>query len=134
MIIDLILDRKDGVEYDPREFYNEVMGYRDTFPELADPITMAMDEGNEEDVRNALKDYIDKAGYPAKLKDYIDSEDWLEYGWIVMMDYSTGGLYKIRARSDMSDNEEEELIKSKGLDPIVCSWMFTKDDEIEELR
>lgn len=134
MIIDLILDRKDGVEYDPREFYNEVMGYRDTFPELADPITMAMDEGNEEDVRNALKDYIDKAGYNSTLKDYIDSEDWLEYGWIIVMDYSTGDLYEIRARSDISDNEEEELIKSKGLDPDVCSWIFVKDDEIKELR
>lgn len=78
MIIDLILDRKDGGHYDAGKFYFGVMDYRNTFPTLSDPITLAMDYGTEEDVRKELCLYIDKCHYNAEIKDYINSVNWLK--------------------------------------------------------
>lgn len=77
MIIDLILDRKDGLRYNAREFYADVMMYGKTWPELAHPITRAMDEGEEEDVRRELCTYIDNAGYNPAIKEYVNSVCWL---------------------------------------------------------
>ena len=77
MIIDLILDRKDGQPYNAREFYNDVMQYAETWPELANPITRAMDEGDENDVRRELCAYIDNQDYNPAIKEYINSVQWL---------------------------------------------------------
>lgn len=77
MIIDLILDRKDGYKYNPKEFYNEVMDYGDTWPELANPITYAMDTGTDDDVKRELCGYVIKCGYNPKICDYINSVEWL---------------------------------------------------------
>lgn len=77
MIIDLILDRKDGAGYTPRDFYMEVMQYGRAFPNLAHPITMAMDAGNEQDVKTALCNYIDECDYNPQIKNYINSQNWL---------------------------------------------------------
>lgn len=79
MIIDLILDRKMSSEddYDPNIFYLKIMEYTDIFPDLSNPISRAMDEGEEEDVRSELCDYIDKCGYNPEIKDYIKSVRWL---------------------------------------------------------
>lgn len=78
MIIDLILDRKDGQQYNANEFYNDVMQYAETWPETANPITRAMDEGDENDVRRQLCAYIDEQQYNPEIKDYINSVQWLE--------------------------------------------------------
>lgn len=56
MIIDLILDRKDGKEYVPGDFYTGVMGYLDVFPEIVIPI----------------------GEYSRDICDYIKSVKWLE--------------------------------------------------------
>lgn len=77
MIIDLILDRKDGQPYNAREFYNDVMQYAETWPELANPIARAMDEGDENDVRRELCAYIDNQDYNPAIKEYINSVQWL---------------------------------------------------------
>lgn len=77
MIIDLILDRKDGCKYNAREFYFEIMEYASTFPELANPITQAMDSGTEQDVKNELCKYVLDCGYNPKICDYINSVKWL---------------------------------------------------------
>lgn len=73
MIIDCILDRKDGDPYSPEQFYRDVFEYGD----VGFDITRAMDGGTEQDVKNALKQYIDKQGYAPEIKDYIDSVEWL---------------------------------------------------------
>lgn len=73
MIIDLILDRKDGYRYNAHEFYGEVMEYG----EVGFEITCAMDEGTEEDVKNALCQYIDENEYNPEIKKYINSVNWL---------------------------------------------------------
>lgn len=77
MIIDLILDRKDGCAYCARDFYNDVMRYGNIWPALAHPITRAMDEGEEPDVKNALCAYVKTAGYNPAICDYINSVSWL---------------------------------------------------------
>lgn len=77
MIIDLILDRKDGQRYDAHDFYYNIMGYGEIWPNLADPITGAMDEGEEQDVKNALCAYIRNNDYNPAICDYINSVEWL---------------------------------------------------------
>ena len=63
MIIDLILDRKDGVEYDPKEFYTQVREYEEEFNNRYDDISRALDSGTEKDVKKALCHYIKNNGY-----------------------------------------------------------------------
>ena len=49
MLIDIILDRKDGQAYNSRAFYNACMGYAQTFP-CCLPVVRALDGGTEQDV------------------------------------------------------------------------------------
>ena len=80
MIIDRILDRKDGEPYDPREFYYDMLEYEHTFDFEGSgiKISKAMDYGEEEDVKRELCKYIDMMHYSADIKDYIKSVNWLE--------------------------------------------------------
>lgn len=73
MIIDCILDRKDGWKYTPKQFYLDVMGYG----EIGHEITRAMDAGTEEDVKQALCDYIEYNDYNMEICKYIRSVTWL---------------------------------------------------------
>jgi hypothetical protein len=83
MVIDVILDRQDDdtvwtddgpVPYSPEAFYRAIVDYGD----VAWGITRAMDSGTEADVKKALKQYITDNGYAERIKDYIDSVNWLE--------------------------------------------------------
>lgn len=80
MIIDLILDRRDSEEYNPRDFYKSVYEYFEIWPEICAPIIKAMDNGNEEDVRRELCNYIDRQGYNPEIKDYVNSVKWIYPG------------------------------------------------------
>jgi hypothetical protein len=71
MVVDCILDRKDGSPYNPREFYQDMLAYE------ANDISRAMDEGTEEDVKKALCDYIKFNDYNPAICDYINSVNWL---------------------------------------------------------
>lgn len=73
MIIDKILDRKDGELYKARDFYFNVLQYGST----GDEITRAMDGGTEDDVKKALCDYITGNEYNPQICDYIKSVEWL---------------------------------------------------------
>lgn len=73
MIIDLILDRKDGCTYTPEQFYSDCMCYG----EIGFNITRAMDSDNELKTKMALCDYILKQGYNTSIMDYINSQKWL---------------------------------------------------------
>lgn len=94
MIIDLILDRKDGTIilrreeyggpivqttpiYNAKRFYDDIMEYYDIFPEIIEPIAEAMDSGEEEDIKKTLKAYIINEEYDPNICDYIDSVSWL---------------------------------------------------------
>lgn len=73
MIIDLILDRKDGIPYSPREFYQSVMEYGP----IGHGIAEAMDSGEEEDVKRELATYIANNGYNPEIIDYTNRQEWL---------------------------------------------------------
>jgi hypothetical protein len=79
MLIDAILDRKYEREnrifrYDPRELYKYINGWAGG---LYDPVARAMDEGTEADVKKALCFYIGSQGYNKRIKDFVNSVDWL---------------------------------------------------------
>lgn len=78
MIIDLILDRRAGVEYSTIEFYKDLQGYGKVFGNLAWDIVRAMDEGIELYVKEALCKYIIDQGYNEKICEYINSVNWLD--------------------------------------------------------
>ncbi len=73
MIVDLILDRKDGEIYNPKKFYNNVMRYG----EIGYNITRAMDNDNEKQTKDNLKGYIIENRYNIDICRYIDSVKWL---------------------------------------------------------
>lgn len=73
MIIDLILDRKDGYNYNPKVFYHRVAEYGEIGSEIAE----ALDNGEEENVKSALRRYIHTNGYDMDIKNYINGVNWL---------------------------------------------------------
>lgn len=73
MIIDKILDRKDGDPYTPKQFYNDVVQYG----EPGFGIASAMDDGDDLDVKNELCAYIIDNDYNMAVCDYIRSVNWL---------------------------------------------------------
>lgn len=81
MIIDLILDRKDGETfgdvYDARQFYFDVLQYIYLTKDASSEITSAMDYGTDADVRASLCRYIDQNGYNPEIKNYINSRRWI---------------------------------------------------------
>lgn len=73
MIIDEILNRKEGEQYSPKEFYLYCLGYNAD----GDRISEAMDYGTEADVKKALCDYIEKSGYNPQICDYVNRVNWI---------------------------------------------------------
>lgn len=73
MVIDLILDRKDGKQYRASDFYRAVCEYGDIGHEIAE----ALDNGEESDVKKALCFYILGNDYNPDICAYVDSVDWL---------------------------------------------------------
>jgi len=78
MIIDLIIDRKDGHEYSARAFYSEVVAHNASNPTDSASIATAFRIGKEKMVRFALCNYIRENGYNEELCDYINSVEWLD--------------------------------------------------------
>lgn len=74
MVIDKILDRKDGLEYNAKQFYNDVSQYGD----IANEIALAMDEGEEVEVKRALNIYVVQNDYNPNICNYINSVNWLD--------------------------------------------------------
>ena len=77
MIIDLILDRKDGEAFGER--YNASQFYRDCvcYGSIGWDITRAMDYGTEKDVRRELCNYVTDNEYNPDICKYINSRNWL---------------------------------------------------------
>lgn len=77
MIIDIILDRKDGaISYDASKHLKAIYDYATDagMTELA----TAVDGGTEDDVKAALMCYIATCGYPLELLDYIARVRWTD--------------------------------------------------------
>lgn len=84
MVIDLILDRQyEIVElgedyYEPRKFYHACIGYNEVFEmDTIENIIKAMDYGTEDDVKNAICDYIIRAEYSTDICDFVRSVNWI---------------------------------------------------------
>ena len=73
MIIDLILDRKDGRPYTSGNFYRAVNRYHPHGVQIAD----ALEGGEEADVKKALCNYIKRHDYNPAIKKFINSVTWL---------------------------------------------------------
>jgi hypothetical protein len=74
MIIDLILDRKDGKEYKMKEFYNRVSEYGN------DDLASALDSGLNQDIEYELIKYTIDNGYDdidGNICNFIRKEKWL---------------------------------------------------------
>lgn len=74
MIIDAILDRKDGLPYTEKEaryIYNQA-----TFFGM-DYLARAFDIGTNEDCQKALAKYIDDNEYNESIKNYVFSVNWV---------------------------------------------------------
>ena len=75
MIIDIILDRKEGaIDYDAQTHLKAIYDYA-TDARMTELAT-AVDGGTEDDVKAALMCYISTCGYPLELLDYIASVRW----------------------------------------------------------
>lgn len=74
MLIDAILDRRDGVPYNAKKLYNYLFGSFKCY----EPVTYAMDYGTEEEVQEALCRYILEQDYNPDICSYIRSVKWLE--------------------------------------------------------
>lgn len=76
MIIDLILDRKDGKEYKMKEFYNRLSEYG----EIGQGIAGALDSGLNQDIGFELIKYIVDNEYDnvdGKICSFIRDVKWL---------------------------------------------------------
>lgn len=74
MVVDAILDRRAGVEWDfscLKYMYDTAVFF--DFTDLA----RAIDSGEEVDVKRELGRYIDRGGYNPEIKNYIQSVEWL---------------------------------------------------------
>jgi len=71
MIIDKILDRKGGGEYNARHFYNDMVTYGN------DKIALALDCGDNKDVQKQLNLYIIENDYNSNIIEYINSVEWI---------------------------------------------------------
>lgn len=77
MIIDIILDRKEGaIDYAPETHLKAIYDYA-TDAHMSD-IAAAVDGGTEDDVKAALMCYISTCGYPLELLDYIAGVRWTD--------------------------------------------------------
>ena len=80
MIIDEILERKEGMPYNPKDFYDYVSYWAEDDTDVGTGIARALDGGTEEDVKRELCKYIKEQGYNPAICDYINSVNWLEEG------------------------------------------------------
>lgn len=127
MIIDLILDRKNGSPYNAREFYNDVMAYE----EGSDyKISRALDGGSEKDVKKALCEYV-MGEYNPKICNYINSVSWLEDDATV--DELNNSLSMIDGLNDFLENEKVQrtIISS---DYVRKQMISTLEKFIGELK
>lgn len=77
MIIDKILDRKDGDKYIPKQFYTDCMEYG----KVGHGIARAMDSGTENDVKGAICEYIIKNEYNPNICVWVCSVEWIPEKW-----------------------------------------------------
>lgn len=117
MIIDIILDRKDGCEYTQKGFldyciYNDFGDY--------ESMAKALMNNNEAEIKRLLCEYIDRNQYNKDIKNYVNSVNWIDEGgiepiemkerWFVRWDnyLGAGSVVRLWCRASITDKELEE--------------------------
>lgn len=77
MLVDYILDRKDGIAYNAKELYDYCQEMGAIHGDLYWNVARALDAGTNEDIQRELCRYIEKSGYNMSICDYIKSVNWL---------------------------------------------------------
>ena len=77
MIIDCILDAVDFGDYDPKEFYDYLTEYYSKSVQ-SKAIARALDSGTNEEIQDAICQYIDANGFNADIKIKVKSFNWLK--------------------------------------------------------
>jgi hypothetical protein len=75
MIIDIILDRKNGKEYNADEFFEQLAQYSKAINDLS--ICNAFGMGTEKEVKDSLCNYVTGYGYNTEICKFINKVKWL---------------------------------------------------------
>lgn len=138
MIIDIILDRKDGWEYSQRDFLDYCIA--NDFGDY-ESIAVALMDNNEDKVKQLLCEYIDRNEYNPEIKDYVNTVNWIDEGgvepvemkerWYVQWDnyMGTGYVQRLWCRASKTDNELEEqyrrvIFDNKTDADIHLGWRY----------
>jgi len=73
MVIDIILNRKDGTLYNAKTFYNDILQYG----AISFGITSALDSGSDSDIKKELCKYILENDYNPDICNYINTIKWI---------------------------------------------------------
>ena len=131
MIIDLILDRKDGTLYNAFDFYRDVMEYESDF-NLDRSISSALDYGDEKAVRKALCDYVINQGYNKNICNYINDVQWLKSD--VTNDRLNSVIDRITKEFNMFFDDEEIQVTVTSNSYVREQMMKVMDDIISAIE
>ncbi len=131
MVIDLILDRKEGTWYDAKYFFDEVSEYYRVFNDVEsiENILDAMDNGTNNDVQNALVRYIDEQGYNDNIKSWIRKQDWLNSDRVHKVDTIDGHRVEVNVSYNARKYTYEMML---SVDSIGYSVYFQSEDEMKK--
>jgi hypothetical protein len=141
MIIDIILDRKDGaINYVPATHLKAIYDYA-TDAHMSD-IAAAVDGGTEDDVKAALMCYISACGYPLDLLDYIAKVRWTDDATAVAAE-KLALVRKVAARlrrkikkdrlAIVHDRRLGNVDYLEAVEALTCGPLGTEDPEPAEL-
>lgn len=141
MIIDVILDRKDGaIDYAPETHLRAIYDYATDagMTELA----TAVDGGNEADVRAALMRYITVCGYPSALLDYVANVRWTDDATAVAAE-KLALVRKVATRlrrkikkdrlAIVHDRRLGDINYLESVEALTCGPLGTEDPEPTEI-
>lgn len=141
MIIDIILDRKDGaIKYTAATHLKAIYDYATDagMTELA----TAVDGGTEDDVKAALMRYITVCGYPSALLDYIASMRWTDDATAVAAE-KLALVRKVATRlrrkikkdrlAIVHDRRLGDINYLEAVEALTCGPLGTEDPEPTEI-
>lgn len=142
MIIDIILDRKDGaISYDASKHLKAIYDYA-TDAHMSD-IAAAIDGGTEDDVKAALMCYISTCGYPLELLDYIARVRWTDDAPTAATADKLAIIRKVATRlrrkikkdrlAIVHDRRLGDINYLEAVEALTCGPLGTEDPEPTEI-
>lgn len=142
MIIDIILDRRDGaIKYTAATHLKAIYDYA-TDAHMSD-IAAAVDGGTEDDVKAALMCYIVTSSYPLELLDYIASVRWTDDAPVATAADKLAIIRKVAARlrrkikrgrlAIVHDRRLGDMDYLEAVEALTCGELGTEDPEPTEI-